>query len=513
MASAPVDRLLDLREDLRGRPLGASASMPAVHCTMQRVLALALCAAAPAPARGGVWADKWADSPHLEEFDFNDKTTHKLLKARPVGSPPILVRNGVAGLEPLLALKSTRKMKKLLASMGTKEMPGEVKHHKTALFSYWDDTTQWTGKSGMLNLPKEYQRSWHQWRKKPCSQKYYFKHAEESAAPYLYFLMELATERLNFESDPRVTLCRRFAPKKMEDTCIHTVDPNTGQSEDSPPFLWGNTAGLLTQAHFDRETNMFLQIKGYKKWTFFEPSQLGDLCFYPYAHPSARQVQADMFNSDGIHDGVGARCAAYEKLHNRTVIVGPGDVLIVPPYHVHRVETLNGSVGYSISYKDAHVMSHNHFEDKFVQDLISTVLNHKTVAKYERKCDRRGKCEKSEEEVAKPRAKASAALRYMLRETLKAAIGEGEVLRAFLRDHWKDWASLPDVAVLSEGGDPSAMCADEKALSPKLTKQLTKVGGNFVKIVMSSDLIRQHVEAQAIVREEMRWVLGASVFQ
>jgi hypothetical protein len=68
---------------------------------------------------------------------------------------------------------------------------------------------------------------------------------------------------------------------------------------------------------------MFVQIKGYKKWTFFEPSQLGDLCFYPYAHPSARQVQADM------GEGVGARCLAYEKLHNRTVIMGESCLIFI----------------------------------------------------------------------------------------------------------------------------------------------------------------------------------------
>ena len=153
-------------------------------------------------------------------------------------------------------------------------------------------------------------------------------------------------------------------------------------------------------------------------------------------------------------------------------------------------------------------MDHNHFEDLFVQDLISTVLNHKTVSKYDRKCDRKGRCERTEEEVTKPRAKASAALRYMLRQTLKAAIGEGEKLRAFLRGHWGDWDVLPDVALLSEGGDTSAMCADEKALTPKLTKQLTKVANKFVAVMMGSSLITQHVESQAIVREEMRWVLG-----
>jgi hypothetical protein len=286
---------------------------------VMRLLALALSAA---PARGGSWSEKWSDSPQLEEVDYRDKDASKMLKSRPVGSPPLLVRNGVQGLEPLLELKSTRKLKKLLASMG-RNMPGEVKHHKTALFSYWDDSTKWTGKAGMLNLPRKYQRSWHQWSKQLCSQKYYFKHANTFKAPYLYFLMEFQTQKLNFKSDPRVTLCQRFAPTQVEEACIHTVDPNTGESVDSPPFLWGNTAGLLTQAHFDRESNMFVQIKGYKKWTFFEPSQLGDLCFYPYAHPSARQVQADM------GEGVGARCLAYEKLHNRTVIMGESCLIFI----------------------------------------------------------------------------------------------------------------------------------------------------------------------------------------
>ena len=91
-------------------------------------------------------------------------------------------------------------------------------------------------------------------------------------------------------------------------------------------------------AHFDREAIIFVQLSGHKRWTFFHPTQLSDLCMYPYAHPALRSLQADIGNNVGIE------CERSKGLHNRSITLNPGDLLIVGPYHVHRVEAIDDSI-------------------------------------------------------------------------------------------------------------------------------------------------------------------------
>jgi oxalate decarboxylase/phosphoglucose isomerase-like protein (cupin superfamily) len=39
-------------------------------------------------------------------------------------------------------------------------------------------------------------------------------------------------------------------------------------------------------------------------------------------------------------------------LPNRTVIAEPGDALIIPPYYVHRVETLEASINFNTWFEN-----------------------------------------------------------------------------------------------------------------------------------------------------------------
>jgi hypothetical protein len=63
-----------------------------------------------------------------------------------------------------------------------------------------------------------------------------------------------------------------------------------------------------------------------------------------YSHPSNRQLQAD------LGKGVGHPCPSQPVLHNRTVTLNPGEILLVSPYYVHYIESIGGSLSYSISY-------------------------------------------------------------------------------------------------------------------------------------------------------------------
>ena len=82
--------------------------------------------------------------------------------------------------------------------------------------------------------------------------------------------------------------------------------------------LRGAVPLLLAQSPpvFHRETTIFMQIRGKKRFTLWHPADIGNLCMHPHAHPALRQSQADM------GEGVGVDCPAFARAHNRSVELG-----------------------------------------------------------------------------------------------------------------------------------------------------------------------------------------------
>lgn len=94
--------------------------------------------------------------------------------------------------------------------------------------------------------------------------------------------------------------------------------------------------GNVTPVHYDEQENFFAQIYGYKRFLLFHPDQFENLYPYPVYHPHDRQSQVDLENPD------------FEKFPNARHIsgmegiVGPGDVLYIPMYWWHQVESIPG---------------------------------------------------------------------------------------------------------------------------------------------------------------------------
>uniref|UniRef100_A0A8C1Q5Q6 Hypoxia inducible factor 1 subunit alpha inhibitor n=1 Tax=Cyprinus carpio TaxID=7962 RepID=A0A8C1Q5Q6_CYPCA len=103
--------------------------------------------------------------------------------------------------------------------------------------------------------------------------------------------------------------------------------------------------GNVTPAHYDEQQNFFAQIKGHKRCILFPPDQFDCLYPYPVHHPCDRQSQVDFENPD------------YDKFPNFTnavgyeAVVGPGDVLYIPMYWWHHIESLlNGGVTITVNF-------------------------------------------------------------------------------------------------------------------------------------------------------------------
>ncbi|XP_063237631.1 hypoxia-inducible factor 1-alpha inhibitor-like isoform X2 [Bacillus rossius redtenbacheri] len=114
---------------------------------------------------------------------------------------------------------------------------------------------------------------------------------------------------------------------------------------------WGNlTANLLlismegnvTPCHYDEQENFFAQVRGHKRCILFPPAQFD--CFYPYPvfHPHDRQSQVDFERPDL------GRFPKFRDVCGQEAVVGPGDVLYIPVYWWHHVESLMRG-GYTMS--------------------------------------------------------------------------------------------------------------------------------------------------------------------
>jgi hypothetical protein len=104
--------------------------------------------------------------------------------------------------------------------------------------------------------------------------------------------------------------------------------------------LWIGRAGITTHTHYDAMYNFFYQIQGKKQFTLLPPSS--SLYLYPCLHPHYGHSQVDIKAPD----------IGKFPLFNRTgeiiTVVNPGELLLVPPFWFHHVETLEESVSLNV---------------------------------------------------------------------------------------------------------------------------------------------------------------------
>ncbi|KAJ3660275.1 hypothetical protein Zmor_004730 [Zophobas morio] len=92
--------------------------------------------------------------------------------------------------------------------------------------------------------------------------------------------------------------------------------------------------GNQTPCHYDEQENFFAQVQGYKRCILFPPSQFECLYPYPVHHPHDRQSMVDFEHPDN------AKFPKFKDAKGCEAIVGPGDVLYIPIYWWHHIESL-----------------------------------------------------------------------------------------------------------------------------------------------------------------------------
>lgn len=92
--------------------------------------------------------------------------------------------------------------------------------------------------------------------------------------------------------------------------------------------------GNVTPTHYDEQENFFAQISGYKHCVLFPPDQFQGLYPYPVSHPCDRQSQVDIDDPDLD------RFPKFRHVQAVETIVGPGEVLYIPMYWWHNIESV-----------------------------------------------------------------------------------------------------------------------------------------------------------------------------
>ena len=117
-------------------------------------------------------------------------------------------------------------------------------------------------------------------------------------------------------------------------------------------FMWISSEGMITHGHFDQDFNFFVQLVGKKRFTLWTPSQHELLYVYPRIHPLWHKSRVN-FGAPDI-----SKFPHFSKSRALQVVLGPGDVLFVPPYTWHYVETLSSSVSLSTWSHDYTLYDH-----------------------------------------------------------------------------------------------------------------------------------------------------------
>ena len=119
--------------------------------------------------------------------------------------------------------------------------------------------------------------------------------------------------------------------------------------------LFAGEAGTEASTHYDPTHGSFVQIYGTERFEFWRPESWVAQRLHPYGHPGHRQSQLldrAIALPTAPHSAAGLKAQGLPPPHSQAVL-GPGDVLYLPPFWFHRVSSVTFSIGFSVA-TDSH---------------------------------------------------------------------------------------------------------------------------------------------------------------
>ncbi|KAI6651776.1 Hypoxia-inducible factor 1-alpha inhibitor [Oopsacas minuta] len=180
------------------------------------------------------------------------------------------------------------------------------------------------------------------------------------------FVLEASTDEMKFQEFVK----RIQLPQRGRDTYSYlqqplndTVGPNIFSDfrrfnwelvkRWSGDMKWGSLTnnmlligepGNITPVHYDEQQNLFCQVGGEKRCLLFHPRHFDKLYPYPVYHPCDRQSKVNLRAPDlSLYPLV-------SQLEGMECVLSPGDVLYIPIYWWHQIESLEPDLTTSITF-------------------------------------------------------------------------------------------------------------------------------------------------------------------
>jgi hypothetical protein len=122
--------------------------------------------------------------------------------------------------------------------------------------------------------------------------------------------------------------------------------------------IWIGGKGVIASSHYDAYHNFYMQIQGEKLFIISPPSTFKAQYPFPRLHPSDRQSQI-IWEDYEKYESLLEKFPEFDTIQYSFHKLNPGDLLYLPPFWFHRVESLSEI---SIS---ANIWSARHEMDKF----------------------------------------------------------------------------------------------------------------------------------------------------
>ncbi len=107
-----------------------------------------------------------------------------------------------------------------------------------------------------------------------------------------------------------------------------------GSEYEAEPNVWMTRAGVVSAAHYDTSHNFFVVISGKKRIRLYQPYLSETFDVFPSSHPSWRQSRLRIDLGEGPPPAI-------------DLIATAGEVVYIPPFWFHHIESLTDSVAIS----------------------------------------------------------------------------------------------------------------------------------------------------------------------
>lgn len=133
---------------------------------------------------------------------------------------------------------------------------------------------------------------------------------------------------------------------------LDSLIPNRHTMEDLTAYVWITQPSITAALHYDAVYNIFIQLHGYKTVILYPPSDVVGLKVFGRLHPHACQSRLDAvcalpedkqrvyLVTNRTYSKPSPICETVlesQPLHKIEYDLGPGDILVIPPFWFHKV--------------------------------------------------------------------------------------------------------------------------------------------------------------------------------